>query len=232
MDLSTVINIDRQVLEFFNGSDSLFLDSLMVTLTSGATWVPLYVALLYLVIKNNDTMAQIALAVGCCLLCFFITEFVNEGIVKPMVARPRPGNDPQFMYLVDVVNERRGGKFSFFSAHASNTFGVAVFFCWLVRNKLLSWLMITWSLLNCYTRLYLGMHYPSDILVGLLFGAATASLAYLIYFLAFRTMKTKTSFVSSQFTKTGYSLNDIDVVAWVLAASYCLAIIIALIHQS
>jgi undecaprenyl-diphosphatase len=76
------------------------------------------------------------------------------------------------------------------------------------------------------------MHYPSDILVGLLFGAATASLAYLIYFLAFRTMKTKTSFVSSQFTKTGYSLNDIDVVAWVLAASYCLAIIIALIHQS
>lgn len=231
MDFTTVTNLDRQVLDFFNGSDSLFLDSLMVTLTSGVTWVPLYVALLYLVIKNNDTMAQIALVVGCCLLCFFITEFVTEGIVKPMVARPRPGNDPQFMYMVDVVNERRGGKFSFFSAHASNTFGIAVFFCWLVRDKLLSWLMIIWSLINCYTRLYLAMHYPSDILVGLVFGALTGSIAYLIYFLAFRTMTTKTSFISSQYTKTGYSLNDIDVVAWVLAATFILTIIFALIHQ-
>ena len=176
-------------------------------------------------------MAQIALVVGCCLLCFFITEFVTEGIVKPMVARPRPGNDPQFMYMVDVVNERRGGKFSFFSAHASNTFGIAVFFCWLVRDKLLSWLMIIWSLINCYTRLYLAMHYPSDILAGLVFGALTGSIAYLIYFLAFRTMTTKTSFISSQYTKTGYSLNDIDVVAWVLAATFNLTIIFALIHQ-
>ena len=92
--------------------------------------------------------------------------------------------------------------------------------------------MITWSLLNCYTRLYLGMHYPSDILVGIMFGALIGSLAYLIYFLAFRTMTTKSNFVSSQFTKTGYSLIDIDVVAWVLAATYCMVVIFAIIHQS
>ncbi len=232
MDLSTAIDIDRKILEFFNGSDSLFLDSLMVTLTSGATWFPLYVALLYLVIKNNDTIAQISVVVGSCLLCFFLTEFFTEGIVKPIVARPRPGNDPVYMYMVDVVNGRRGSNYSFFSAHASNTFGVAVFFCWLVRNKLLSWLMISWSLINCYTRLYLAMHYPSDIFVGLIFGAIVGSVAYLVCYLAFRNVATKNSFVSSQYTKTGYSLNDIDIVAWVLAATYCLAMIFALIHQS
>ena len=172
MDLQTVIDIDRQILGLVNGAHNAFLDSLMVILTSGLTWIPLYIALLYLVIKNNESMAQIGLIVGCCALCFFITEFVTEGLVKPAVARPRPGNDPEWMYMVHVVNNRRGLDYSFFSAHAANTFGIAVFFCLLVRDTVFSWLMVTWSLVNCYTRLYLAMHYPSDILVGLAFGAS------------------------------------------------------------
>ena len=229
MDFSPVTNFDRQVLALFNGSDSPFLDSLMVTLTSGATWLPLYVALLYLVIKNNDTLAQIALVVASCALCFFITEFVTEGIVKPAAARPRPLNDPEWMYMVDIVLDRKSTDYSFFSAHASNTFGIAIFFCWLVRNRLFAALMVTWSLINCYTRLYLAMHYPTDIMVGLAFGAVAGSVAYLVYYLAHRTMTVSTRYISSQYTKTGYSLADIDVVAWVLALTYCAVNIFALI---
>ena len=231
MSIQSLVEIDRQLLAFFNGSDSLFLDGLIVTLTSGATWIPLYVALLYLVIKNNDSMAQILLIVGCCMLCFFVTEFVTEGLVKPAVARPRPGNHPLYMYDVDVVNDLRGLDYSFFSAHASNTFGIAVFFCLLVRNRLFSWLMITWSMLNCYTRLYLAKHYPSDIFVGLLFGALVGTMVYLLFATVYKRISSRSTYISSQYSRTGYSLDDIDVVACVLMLTYLYAILKAFVIQ-
>lgn len=228
MDFSGIIDIDRRVLSVFNDHHSAFLDTLMITLTSGATWIPLYIALLYLVVKNNETMAQIGMIVVSCALCLFITEFVTEGLVKPAVARPRPGNDPEWMYMVHVVNDRRGLDYSFFSAHASNTCGIAVFFCLLVRDKVLTWLMLTWSLVNCYTRLYLAMHYPSDIMVGLAFGAFTGALVYVIYRLVYKHISPKQHYISSQYSSTGYSLADVDVVACVLAATYMLAIVFSL----
>ena len=228
MDLQTVIETDRQLLGAINGCHSLFFDTLMVTLTSGVTWIPLYIALLYLVVKNNETMGQILLIMGCCALCFFITEFVTEGIIKPTVARPRPGNDPEWMYQVHVVNERRGQDYSFFSAHAANTFGIATFFCLLVRDRVFSWLMVTWSLINCYTRLYLAMHYPSDIAVGLLFGALAGTVVYLIYWVIYRQISPRQYYVSTQYSSSGYLLDDIDIVSAVLAITYIGAIVISL----
>ncbi len=228
MDLQTVIETDRQLLGAINGCHSLFFDALMVTLTSGVTWIPLYIALLYLVVKNNETMGQILLIMGCCALCFFITEFVTEGLVKPIVARPRPGNDPEWMYQVHVVNERRGQDYSFFSAHAANTFGIATFFCLLVRDRVFSWLMVTWSLINCYTRLYLAMHYPSDIAVGLLFGALAGTVVYLIYWVIYRQISPRQYYVSTQYSSSGYLLDDIDIVSAVLAITYIGAIVISL----
>ena len=127
MDLQTLVEMDRQVLGVFNGAHNMFLDTLMVTLTTGVTWVPLYIALLYMVVKNKETMAQVTLMVVCCALCLMITELVTEGYVKPLVARPRPGSDPEWMNMVHVVNGRRGSDYSFFSAHAANTSGIAVF---------------------------------------------------------------------------------------------------------
>ena len=229
MDVQTVIDIDRQVLGVINGAHSAFLDTLMVTLTSAVTWIPVYLALLYLVVKNNENMAQIGWVMLCCALCFFITEFVTDGLVKPAVARPRPGNDPEWMYMVHVVNGRRGLDYSFFSAHAANTFGIAVFFCLLVRDSVFSWLMVTWSLVNCYTRLYLAMHYPSDIMVGLAFGALVGATVYLLYSLVFKQISTNQKYVSSQYTATGYNLVDVDVVACVLVFTYLVAIIVSLV---
>ncbi|MBO4849350.1 MAG: phosphatase PAP2 family protein [Prevotella sp.] len=228
MDLEYLVNIDRQLLQAVNGANNMFLDTLMLTLTSGVTWVPLYVALLYMVVKNKETAAQVALVVAGAALCFAITEVVTEGIVKLWVARPRPCSDPMWMDQVHVVNGKRKSDFSFFSAHAANTFGIAVFFAWMVRNKVFTWLMVTWSLVNCYTRLYLAMHYPSDIFVGLVFGALVGSLTYLAYWLVEKKGGAKQHYVSSQYTSTGYAIADIDVVAFVLVAIGIAAIIISL----
>ncbi len=229
MDFQTVNDIDRSILSVFNDNHSLFFDTLMVTLTSGVTWVPLYVALLYLVIKNNETMEQIVMVMIACTLCFTITEVVTEVIVKPLIARPRPGSDPQLIDIVHVVNERRGYDYSFFSAHASNTFGISMFFCLLVRNKVLSSLLITWALVNCYTRLYLAMHYPIDIVVGIVFGSIVGVLVYIVYWLVSKKKGNGQHYISSQYTATGYNVGDVDVVASVLIASYIMAILFALI---
>jgi len=231
MDIQGIIETDRQLLGVFNGNHSAFFDTLMATLTAGPTWIPLYIALLYLVVKNNETITQIMVILCSVALCLFITVFVTEEVVKPMVARPRPLVDPKWGYLWHVVGERKANAYSFFSAHASNTFCIAVLLSLIIRNKVFTWLMVTWSLINCYTRLYLAMHYPSDIVVGLAFGALAGTLSYLVYSLAFRQVSAKQHFISSQYTKSGYNLTDIDIVAFVLVATIFLAIIISLMMQ-
>ncbi|MGM9705643.1 MAG: phosphatase PAP2 family protein, partial [Prevotella sp.] len=132
------MDFDKELLLWFNGSDSIFMDNLMVVLTSGLTWIPLYLSLLYIVVKNNETMIQIFIVMGCALLCICMADGVCDLIVKPLVMRPRPCNDPVFKDTVTVVDNIRGSGYSFFSAHAANTFSLALFFCMLVRNKILS----------------------------------------------------------------------------------------------
>ena len=85
--IDTLINIDRAILLFFNGSNSLFLDGMMQAWTSGFTWIPLYVALFYLIVKNNETMAQICLIVLGAALCLILHGGVIELLVKPFVER-------------------------------------------------------------------------------------------------------------------------------------------------
>ena len=155
--LSELITLDRQLLLSLNGSDSLFLDGLVRTLTAAVTWIPLYIALLYLVLKNNDRYQKVLLIVGCAALCVFLAGGIDDMFIKPAIARWRPSHDPVIGADVDVVNGYRGGRFGFFSAHASNTFSIAIFFVLLVRSKLLSASLVLWSLVNCWTRLYLGV---------------------------------------------------------------------------
>ena len=102
-------------------------------------------------------------------------------IVKPLVARWRPTHDPEIGMLVDVVDGYRGGNYGFFSAHACNTFSIAVFFSLLMRFRPLVAAMILWSLTNCWTRLYLGVHYPGDITVGLIWGGIVGYVVYRLY---------------------------------------------------
>ena len=181
MDWQAIIDLDKELLLWFNGSQSLYLDSLVRTLTNGWTWLPLYLSLCFVVIKNNDTAQKILFVIACAGLCILIAGAVDDEIVKPTVARWRPTHDPQIGILVDIVDGYRGGRYGFFSAHASNTFSLTIFFWWLMRSRLLTSAMALWSLTNCWTRLYLGVHYPGDILVGLCWGFICGSVAFLVY---------------------------------------------------
>lgn len=227
MDWQRISEIDRELLYFFNGSDSLFFDSLISTLTNGWVWLPLYAGLLYIVAKNN-TAQQVMLTVGAVAVCLLLSEVMAEGIVKPLVARPRPLNDPVYGHLIDTVPGVVSSDFSFFSAHSSNTLSIAVFFSLLIRKRVFSFFMIGWSLFNGYSRLYLGMHYPFDVLAGLMWGGMVGASVYWVYYTIYKRISPRQNFISSQYTKTGYNLEDIDVVICLLLASVFLGLIVSL----
>ena len=216
MDFSKIQDMDMQVLSLFNGSDNIMLDQMVQILTSGLTWIPLYVMLFFVVMRNNETMGQIALVVGSAIFCVLLADGLVDGIIKQLAERWRPSNDPTFKYMVQVVDDIRLKGYSFCSAHAANTMSLAVFFSLLVRSKLLTITLVTWSLINCWTRLYLGVHYPSDILCGMMIGIIVGILVYLLYYKIYLRISPKINYISNQYTSTGYDHDDIDKVMVIL----------------
>ncbi len=221
------MSFDDRLLLLFNSDGNVFLDSVMLTLTSGFTWIPLYLGLLIIVIKNNESLVQVLWAITCFLLCVGFSDVIADFIVKPSVARLRPCNEPSLAGIVRIVNGYTDNSYSFFSAHASNTMSIAVLGAWLIRSRLLTTALVSWSLLNCYTRLYLAMHYPTDIIVGLICGVLVGSLTYMLYIFVYRRMTHSPRFVSSHYTRTGYSLADVGVTTLLIISSILYAIISA-----
>lgn len=210
MDFSKIQDMDMQVLSLFNGSDNIMLDQMVQILTSGLTWIPLYVMLFFVVMRNNETMGQIALVVGSAIFCVLFADGQVDGIIKQLAERWRPSNDPTFKYMVQVVDDIRLKGYSFCSAHAANTMSLAVFFSLLIRSKMLTITLVIWSLINCWTRLYLGVHYPSDILCGMIIGIIVGILVYLLYYKIYLRISPKINYISNQYTSTGYDHDDID----------------------
>lgn len=224
MDWSSIIGFDKQLLLFFNGSDSLFLDGMAKTLTTASTWIPLYVALLYVVLKNNNNVQKVMLIIAGAALCVLLAGSLNDIFIKPWVCRWRPSRDPEIAMLVDTVNGYRGGDYGFFSSHAANTFSIAIFFSLLIRSRVLTVALVLWSLTNCWTRMYLGVHFPGDILCGLVWGGCVGTGIWYLYQRIRRRYDVSETYISTEYTSTGYLLGDVHVVILVLTLTLLYAI--------
>lgn len=225
MDWATLIEFDKQLLLWFNGSDSLFLDGMAKTLTTASTWIPMYLALFLMVLKNNDNIRQVLLILAAVGLCVFFAGSLNDLFVKTEVARWRPARDTEIAMLVDVVNDYRGGNYGFFSSHAANTFSIAIFFSLLVRSHVLTFFLILWSLVNCWTRMYLGVHYPIDIMCGLVWGGAVGTAIWYLHYRIKKYMGKNLGFISSQYTVTGYQLSDVNIIITIMSLTIVYSII-------
>ena len=230
MNLTNILELDRMVLAWFNGSNSLFVDSLAVNLTSGFTWIPLYVVLIYVIIKNNDTMPQIFLTIGCAVLAVVVVSVSVELVIKPLVGRWRPSNDPYIKHTIKIVNGIRSGQYGFFSAHAANTFSLAVFLSLLIKSRPLAVMLCLWSAVNCWTRLYLGLHYPLDILFGLLWGALIGWSAYALYRRWGKPLGLPRTQVTPQTTASAFLKADVGKVLLIMALWICAIIIYSLFN--
>jgi len=168
---------DANIFTALNGMHSLYFDNFMPLVTVVLTWSPMILMLLYMVYvkKGWRKMIGLLLAVAVVIL---IADQVSASIIKPGVARLRPSRNPDLQDTIHLVNEYQGGKFGFVSSHAANCFGIALLLAFFFKNRAFTWIMIAWASLMCYSRIYLGVHYPGDIVCGALLGLAAASLVY------------------------------------------------------
>ncbi len=188
--LSDLDKIDRAVFLALNGCHAEWLDRPMWLISQMWFWIPVYVLLLWALYKRYPKRAYL-LVIGAIALTMFFTDFMAATFVKETVQRLRPSRNPELEGMVHHVIGRnnelyRGGSFGFFSNHASNYFGVISIFIFLMK-PLKRWivaLLILWASLIAYSRIYLGVHYPGDILVGIIYGVTVAWLVSKLFFYA------------------------------------------------
>ena len=187
-----LIHIDQQWLLAINGWHSEWADILMWYISKSTTWLPLYALLVGLIVyrfgilspslcregRRGSSLLRVLIILAGFAVAVGMSDFVSSGIIKPWVCRLRPTHEPALAGMLHLVNGYTGGLYGFVSSHAANTMACALLFALLYRNKYATVGLMLWVALNCYSRMYLGVHYPADIIGGLAIGALMATLTY------------------------------------------------------
>ncbi len=173
-----LLSIDRELFVFLNGLGSETFDGFWLLITKKWTWVPFFAIILYLLIKHLGWRHVILIAVMITILLTVTDQTTN--LIKGYFQRLRPVNAPELENLMRVVQRRN--SFSFFSGHAANSMAVAMFlFIVLKRYMKYMGFVFIWPFVFAYSRIYLGLHYPLDIMCGYLFGILMATLIFQLY---------------------------------------------------
>ena len=187
--LEQLLHIDTEILLAINGWHAPWADTLMWIISAKATWIPLYLLLIGLLVwryrqpaptpikwlQKVPACVVMIVAIG---LAVGAADFIASGILKDWVARPRPSRVPELEGVLHLVNGYKSGRYGFVSSHAANTMAVALLFSLIWRNKIATCGLMLWVAANCYSRMYLGVHYPTDILGGLIVGSLVAVVGY------------------------------------------------------
>lgn len=176
-----LIHMDQQALLAVNGWHAPWADTLMWFVSAWWTWLPLYLLMLAAVVwRYRLDIRQLLCLILAFALAVGLADWVSSGLIKPWVGRLRPTHEPALAGLVHTVRGYTGGLYGFVSSHAADTMAAALLFALLWRNKYATGGLMLWVALNCYSRMYLGVHYPGDILGGLMVGALSATAAYAV----------------------------------------------------
>lgn len=175
--LERLISADREILVAVNGLNSPFWDSFMWNYSQLAVWIPLVLSLLWVIYRNNSYKETLLIAAGLAV-AFVLADQISSGFFKPVFHRFRPTHDPELAGAVRIVNGYRGGLYGFVSSHAANSFAAVTFCILLFRSRMTGILLVLWALLNCYSRMYLGVHFPGDIICGALVGIFSGCVAF------------------------------------------------------
>lgn len=166
-----LIQKDKSVFLFLNNLGSEPFDQFWVLITSTWIWIPLYIIFLYLLFKNYTVRNLVFILIFIALGVTVSDQLA--GIFKTGIARLRPCHDPSLNHLMRVV--KCGGQFGFYSSHAANTFFIANFMTLLLYKKFrfLPYILFSWAIIVSYSRIYLGVHFPMDIVMGAAMGYFT-----------------------------------------------------------
>ena len=162
--------LDARLFLWLNELHADWLDPIVVSLTEMWPWIPLYIWWAYLVVRNyGKRSVWVFLALAVVVLC---SDQLSAHVCKPLFHRLRPCFNPEMEGLVHLPRGYPGGQYGFVSSHAANTFAIAAFVTAALRKtyRWIGWTLFGWALISSYTRIYVGVHYPGDILAGAVLG--------------------------------------------------------------
>ena len=179
--LSMLKAMDTMVFLTVNSHHNAYFDSVMWLVSGKLIWVPMYVSLFFVLLKNYSYKVVFAILLAIGVVILFTDSFTAQ-VIRPWVCRLRPSNlDNPMSSMVHIVDGYRGGAYGFPSNHASNTWGLAFFITFLFRRYKLTFFFFLWALLVCYSRMYLGVHYFGDLLIGSLLALTGASTVFYVF---------------------------------------------------
>ncbi|MDL2256613.1 phosphatase PAP2 family protein [Bacteroidales bacterium OttesenSCG-928-I14] len=181
--LEKLLQFERGLFFALNGSESVLLDHFFWLYSQKWIWLPFYLCLLIVIVYKKD-WKKILLVLGAVTLVVLLCDQITSGLMKPMFERFRPTRHPDFMNDVKLVfGYRGGGAYGFASSHASNTFGIATFLAYLLKQRFFGITMFMFAAVSAYSRVYLGVHFISDIVVGAIIGVLVGIVIYKVYFI-------------------------------------------------
>jgi len=176
--LDYLISLDSQLFLLLNGLHSPFTDAFMYGFSGRFVWIPMYACILWLLIRNRPLKIAAVYLAGIILAIVFADQ-VCASLIRPAVERLRPSNlDNSISALTHIVYGYRGGSYGFPSCHAANSFALAVFISRLFRRRWFSAFILLWAVVNSYSRICLGVHFPGDLLAGAIIGSIGAEILF------------------------------------------------------
>jgi undecaprenyl-diphosphatase len=174
--LEYLMELDKELFLFLNGLNAGWLDPIMYCISYKFSWIPFYILLLWFCYKHYGWRTTLFIMLFAAILITLSDQTSN--LIKDSTQRLRPSRDENLRDLVNLVYGYRGGGYSFVSGHATNSFALAFFMIHLLKNKIrfIAPVMITYAILNAYSRIYLGVHYPADMIGGVILGILCAML--------------------------------------------------------
>lgn len=178
--IDQLIALDKELFLFLNGLHTPWLDPIMWLFTETLFWLPFYLFLLFHIVKEHKMMS-LAVLLGI-TFTILLSDQITSGLMKPYFNRLRPSHEPSLEGMVHLVNGYRGAVYGFASSHAANTFGIATFLYMLFRisKPWMAWLF-PWAAMVSYTRIYLGVHYPADIVAGAAVGICCGWISFKLF---------------------------------------------------
>lgn len=224
-DIQWLVELDKSLVQGMSGSNSLFWDGFMWIVSETRTWLLAALMLLYIIFKNTRLVHGLFILVAIALVITLADQFASS-VCKPFFQRFRPAQDPEIMYVLNIVNGYRGGLYGFISSHSANTFAFAMFVSLLIRNRVMTWVLFLWALIPSYSRIYLAVHYPGDVLGGAVAGCVIAVLVYKVYELISKKFFRQPLYISDQYTPSGFKIIDIQSF-YVVILITCVYIVVA-----